>query len=503
MSQALFEIRNATKLFPGTTALDKVSFDLQPGEVHALVGENGAGKSTLMNIISGVLQPTEGEVLIDGKVVHLNSPADAQAFGVGTVFQELSLIPSLSIAENIFPNRAPARFAGFIKWETMFHKAQELLAQFELDIDARTFVRDVNVTTRQIVEIVKALSLNARILLMDEPTSALTPDEVELLFSLIRRLKAQGIGIVYISHRIPEIMEIADRVTILRDGKKVGTHPIAETTPDQIIQLMVGRAILDIYPERGSDAGDVLLQAQSLTVNDHFYDVSFELHAGEILGVAGILGSGRSELLKALCGIVRVDRGQLLLNGQPVAFSNPRQAFAHGLAYMPEERKTDGLFLKMPLSQNISVTQLKQFAQIGIMQPKAESAMAQSFIDRLRIRTSDVSQIVGRLSGGNQQKVMLSKWLVKQPNILVIDEPTKGVDVGAKIEIHSVMRELAQQGVGVVFVSSELPEIIGVSDRIVVMHKGRLVAEVDPQQTTEQQLLRLASGYSAKELSNN
>ncbi len=496
MAQPLLEIDNVTKVFPGTTALDDVSFELLAGEVHALVGENGAGKSTLMNIISGVLQPTRGDVRVDGVPVSFGSPAAAQAQGVGTVFQELSLIPSLSIAENIFPNRAPARAGGVIKWREMYAQAQALLAQFELEIDGRTLVRDVNVTTRQIVEIVKALSLNARILLMDEPTSALTPDEVSLLFRVIGQLKASGIGVVYISHRIPEIMEIADRVTVLRDGQKVGTYPIDEMTPDRMIELMVGRALTDIYPDRATETGAPLLQADGLTVDGAFHDVSFQLNRGEILGVAGILGSGRSELLKALCGITALDGGALRLRGNPVRFGTPRDAFGAGLAYMPEERKSDGLFLKMPLTQNVSVTQLPQFARMGLMQPQAEAATAQSFVQRLGIRTSDVMQLVGRLSGGNQQKVMFSKWLVKQPDVLVIDEPTKGVDVGAKVEIHAVMRELAEQGVGVIFVSSELPEIIGVSDRIIVMHKGRLVAEADPRATTEQQLLRVASGYT-------
>ncbi|MBI5670507.1 MAG: sugar ABC transporter ATP-binding protein [Chloroflexi bacterium] len=499
MSAPLLEVTRVNKSFPGTHALKDVSFELLPGEVHALMGENGAGKSTLMHIISGVYAPDSGDVRIDGRPVALRDTRQAQDLGIGMVFQELSLAPGLSIAENVFPNRAPTRLGGTIDWRSLYRQTRVLLAQFDLEVDPRTLVRDLNVTTRQIVEIVKALSLNARILLLDEPTSALPPTEVEHLFDVLRRLKARGIGIVYISHRIPEVMAIADRLTVLRDGQRVGTHAVAEVTPDRIIEQMVGRKITDLYPPRADQLGAELLRVERLTRDKTFADISFTLHRGEIIGIAGLMGARRSDLLRALVGVDRVQSGSIIIEGRRVHLTSPEQAFALGMAYLPEERKTDGLFLKLPLRQNISVTALRDFSRFGLMNPRREAAVSQTFVEKLHIRTPGVQQIVGRLSGGNQQKVMLSKWLVRQPKILVIDEPTKGVDVGAKVEIHALLRELARQGAGVIFVSSEFPEIIGLADRILIMVEGRLVGEVPAAQATEQQLMLLSSGYHVQE----
>lgn len=496
MAVPLLEVTKVNKSFPGTHALKDVSFELLPGEVHALMGENGAGKSTLMHIISGVYTPDSGDIRIDGRPVSLRDPRQAQDMGIGMVFQELSLAPGLSIAENVFPNRAPTRAGGTIAWRSLYQQTRELLAPFEIAVDPRTLVRDLNITTRQIVEIVKALSLNARILLLDEPTSALPPNEVERLFDVIRRLKARGIGIVYISHRIPEVMQIADRVTVLRDGQRVGTQAISDVTPDSIIEQMVGRKITDLYPARADGVGKELLRVEQLTRDRAFYDISFTLRRGEIIGIAGLMGARRSELLRALVGAIPAHSGKIIIEGQPVRLTSPQQAFALGMAYLPEERKTDGLFLKMPVRQNVSVTTLREFSRLGLMNPRKESRISQSLVERLHIRTPNVQQQVGRLSGGNQQKVMLSKWLVRQPKILVIDEPTKGVDVGAKVEIHALLRDLARQGAGIIFVSSEFPEIIGLADRILVMVEGRIVAEVPAEQATEQQLMLLSSGYT-------
>lgn len=496
MTTPLVEVERVSKAFPGTQALSEVSFELLPGEVHALVGENGAGKSTLVHILSGVLAPDSGVIRIAGQPVEIHNPRQAQSLGIGMVYQELSLVPSLSIAENVFPNRAPVRPGGLINWPLLYERTRALMAHFELDVDVRTPVRALSVTARQIVEIVKALSLDARILLLDEPTSALTLDEVGLLFDVIRRLKQQGIGIVYISHRIPEVMTIADRVTVLRDGRRVGTFITREITPDRLIEAMVGRTLTEMFPDRGNGQQGELLRVEGLSSEDGFQDITFHLNRGEIVGLAGLKGSRRSELLRALVGDRRVTAGRVFVEGCPVRIASPADAFALGMAYLPEERKADGLFLKMPLRQNVSATALADFSRLGIMNPRQEAAVARRFVERLGIVTPSVEQLVGRLSGGNQQKVMLSKWLVRQPKILIIDEPTKGVDVGAKVEIHALLRELAHQGVGILFISSEMPEIIGLSDRILVMYEGRLIAELPAEGMDEQRLTTLASGYA-------
>lgn len=498
MSAPLLEVRGVSKSFPGTQALSDVSFDLLPGEVHALMGENGAGKSTLMHILSGVYVPDAGEIRINGQPVQINNPRQAQDLGIGMVFQELSLVSSLSIAENIFPNRAPSRLPGVIDWPRLYQNTRQLIAQFDQDLDVRTPVGMLNVTTRQIIEIVKAFSLNAKILLLDEPTSALTLDEVERLFDTIRRLKQRGIGIVYVSHRIAEVMEITDRVTVLRDGKLVGTYATADMTPDALIEKMVGRKLLnDLFAKRTSSNGAELLRVEKLTRKNEFSDISFEVRKGEIIGVAGLKGARRSELFRALVGITRPSSGQIWLEGKLMNFRSPQQAFARGMAYLPEERKTDGLFLRMPLSRNIVSATLKNFARWGIMSRRREVDASQHLAQRLNIRATSMRQTVGRLSGGNQQKVMLSKWLIERPQILIIDEPTKGVDVGTKAEVHQLLRQLADQGVGILFISSELPEILGLAQRILVMYEGCIRGELLADETDEQTIMTLASGYEA------
>ncbi len=504
MIEPLLVAKNITKTFPGTQALDNVTLDLLPGEIHALVGENGAGKSTLMNILSGVLALDSGQIDIAGHPVQILNPKHAQELGVGTVFQELSLVPSLSIAENVFANRAPLRAFGTVDWSKLYQRTRELMAPFDVNVDVRTLVRDLNVGTKQLVEIAKALSLNARILLLDEPTSALTPDEVQHLFGVIRRLQADQIGIVYISHRMREVFEIADRVTVLRDGRRVGTYPISEANPDNVIRLMVGRELavaVDKHAASTAGSSGVLLRVQGLSSRSHYRDISFSLRRGEIVGIAGLKGSGRSDLGHTLAGVEHPQIGQIWIEERPVKINSPVDAVALGIGYLPEERKIDGLFLQMTVSHNISVTRLRQFARWGLMDRRKENAVAQSLVERLGIRTPSVRQTVGRLSGGNQQKVMLSKWLVEQPKILVIDEPTKGVDVGAKAEIHSLLRKLADQGVGILFISSELPEILALSDRILVMHEGRLTGELQAARATEEHIMALASGHTARPLS--
>jgi ABC-type sugar transport system ATPase subunit len=492
MTTPVLEVRQVSKSFPGTQALDDVSFDLLPGEVHALMGENGAGKSTLMHVLSGVYGPDSGEIRINGQPVQINNPRQAQDLGIGMVFQELSLAPRLSIAENVFPNRAPSRLPGVINWSQLYENTRELIAQFDLDVDVRTPVGTLDITTRQIIEIVKALSLNAKILLLDEPTSALTLDEVELLFGTIRRLKQRGIGIVYVSHRVPEVMEITDRVTVLRDGRLVGTYNTAEMTPDILIEKMVGRKLLsNLFMKRTYSDGGELLKVEKLTRRNEFSDISFEVRKGEIVGVAGLKGARRSDLFRALVGVKKPHSGQIWLEGQPVKINSPMQAYALGMTYLPEERKTDGLFIKMPLSRNMVSATLKAFARWGVISRRRETEVAENLVSRLNIRASGVRQIVGRLSGGNQQKVMLSKWLIEKPKIMIVDEPTKGVDVGTKAEVHQLLRELADQGVGILFISSELPEILGLAERILVMYEGRVRGELLADEADEQMIMTL------------
>ncbi len=501
MTEPLLVAKNVSKVFPGTQALDNVTLDLLPGEIHALVGENGAGKSTLMNILSGVVTPDSGQIDIAGQPVQILNPKHAQELGIGTVFQELSLVPSLNIAENVFANRAPLRAFGMVDWRKLYQRTRELMAPFDVNVDARTLVRDLTVSAKQLVEIAKALSLNAKILLLDEPTSALTPDEVQHLFGVIRRLKADQIGIVYISHRMREVFEIADRITVLRDGRRVGTYPIADVTPEEVIRRMVGREITTAAEKRATSAdgstGEVL-RVEGLSNGSYYRDISFSLRRGDVVGIAGVKGSGRSNVARTLAGVERAEAGTIWIEGRQVKINSPVDAIALGIGYLPEERKIDGLFLQMSISHNISVTDLPHFARWGLMDRRKENAVAESFVDRLGIRTPSVCQIVGRLSGGNQQKVMLSKWLITQPKILVIDEPTKGVDVGAKAEIHSLLRKLADQGVGILFISSELPEILALSDRILVMHEGRLAGELPVAEATEANIMALASGHTAQ-----
>lgn len=495
MSTPMLETRGISKAFPGTQALLDVSFQVLPGEVHALVGENGAGKSTLMHILSGVLEPDSGETLIQGDKVKIHHPKEAQDLGIGTVFQELSLIPNLSVAENVFPNRAPTRSGGLVNWGVLYSRTEDLLEPFQVDINPKTLVRHLNVSAKQIVEIAKALSLEAKILLLDEPTAALSPDEVHILFKLIRHLKESGLAIVFISHRVQEIFEIADRVTILRDGERVGTFEISELSPDQMVQLMVGRALQDLEVQKETQKLGEILRVEGLSREKVFQQVSFSLHKGEILGLAGLKGAGRPEVARAIVGADKLSAGRIFIEGKPVTIHSPVDALKYGIGYLPEERKLQGLFLHLPVFNNIVVADLKRFSRYGIMNRQREKATANQYVDQLDIRTPSVEQLVGRLSGGNQQKVMLAKWLLTNPKILIVDEPTHGIDVGAKVEIHALLNELSQQGVGILLISSELPEILSLADRIIVMHEGRITGELPASEATEENIISLASGH--------
>ena len=467
-----------SKSFPGVQALKSVRFDMRAGEVHALLGENGAGKSTLIKIISGVHRPDLGSIRIDGREVAFASPLEAQRAGIATIYQELLLFPELTVAENIFMGHAPRTRLGPIDWGKMRERARELLTSLDIgDLDVNQVVGTLSVGNRQRVEIAKALSQNARVLIMDEPTAALTEHDVARLFDIVRLLRARGVGIVYISHRLEEVFLLADRVTVFRDGEYVATKAVAETNRDDLIQMMVGRKIDALFPKADVPIGEPVLELRDIVRKPVTNGVSLTLRAGEILGLAGLVGSGRSELAQAVFGIVPAESGEIRVGGRAVRIRNPTQAKRLGIAYVPEDRGTQGLVRPMPLKDNLSLAVLGRIARHAFIDRAAEVRLAEESIRRFGIRGSGIHQIVNKLSGGNQQKVVLSKWLARAPKLLILDEPTRGIDVGAKAEIHRLMSELARQGLAILMISSELTEIMGMSDRILVMREGRIVAE--------------------------
>jgi ABC-type sugar transport system ATPase subunit len=474
----LLKLENISKSFPGVRALDQVRFDVQAGEVHALLGENGAGKSTLIKIVSGVYQPDSGTITVDGGSVRFTSPTDAQHAGIATIYQELLLFPELSVAENIFAGHPPRGRFNSIDWSAMRHRAAEILASLDIyDLDVSRTVGSLSVGNRQRVEIARALSQNARILIMDEPTAALTEADVAHLFRIVRLLRERGVGIIYISHRLEEIFQLADRVTVLRDGEYVATKAVADTDQNDLIGMMVGRTIDNLFPKLEANIGEPVLEARHLRRRPLTRDISLQLRAGEIVGLAGLVGAGRSELAQVIFGITPAESGEILLDGQPVVIRNPGQAKNLGIAYVPEDRGTQGLIRPMKLRENISLAVLKQMVRGWFIDRGAETRLAADSIEQFNIRAHSSEQVVNKLSGGNQQKVVLSKWLASKPRVLIMDEPTRGIDVGAKAEIHRLMSQLAQQGLAILMISSELPEVMGMSDRILVMREGRIVAE--------------------------
>ena len=492
----VLESRNISKAYFGTQALDDVSLDLYGGEVHALVGENGAGKSTLLHVLSGVVVPDGGRIRVRGQPIDLRTPRQAQELGIGTVFQELSLVPSVSVAENVFANRAPTTFGGLIRWSELFARTRDLMAELGVEIDVRAPVSSLPIGTQQLVEIAKALSVDARILLLDEPSSTLAPDEMVVLFALIRRLKAHGIAIIYVSHRMREIFEVADRISVLRDGELVGTYRTSETSADDVVRRMVGREFSAVPELRTREIGKELLRLEGLSKINAFHDIDLTLHRGEIVGLAGLKGSGRSKLARVLAGAGTPTSGVFRVEGQRVSLTGVAAAIEVGIAYLPEERTSDGLFPKMSIADNIIAAALKRFSRFGLIDTTKRISFAKEYVDRLDIRTPGVNQLVERLSGGNQQKVLLAKWLVAEPRILIAHEPTRGIDVGAKYEIHESLRQLAAGGAGVMVISSEIPELLRLCDRIVVMHEGKITGEVHGETATEEAIMVLASGLT-------
>jgi ABC-type sugar transport system ATPase subunit len=489
----LLEIQEVSKSFAGTQALSRVSLTLAAGEVHALVGENGAGKSTLVNIIAGVLRPDEGAIRIGGEVISIENPRRAQALGIGMVFQELSLVESLTVAENVFDNRAPARL-GLTDWRRLNERTRGILALLGLAVEPTAMVADLPVGKRQLVEIAKALSLDVRILILDEPTSALAPDEVESLFTVIRRLRAQGIGVIYITHRMAELFAIADRVTVLRDGHVITSRATAECDTNAIIRAMVGRDLEAVSVRSSAGVGAPLLEARGLSRAGSFESVDLTLHVGEIVGLAGLMGAHRTDLGRTLVGALPQTGGQIRLNGNSVRLNDVGAAMRNGIAYVTDDRKADGLFLDMSIAGNVIATTLRRFSRFGLINTRAATRAAQQRMAALRIKAPDSQQLVARLSGGNQQKVMLAKGLEAGPRIFIIDEPTKGVDIGAKREIHQILRGLADASAALLVISSDLPELLQLCDRILVMREGRLVGELDREAATEETVMTTAAG---------
>ena len=491
----ILAFRGIRKEFPGVVALDGVTFEVAKGEVHGLVGENGAGKSTLMHILAGVYSPDAGLLEVEGKAVRFADEMAALRSGIGMVFQERSLVGSLSIAENIFAGRQPVKFLNWVDRRRMNREATELLRKVGLELDPSSLVSTLSSIEQQLVEIAKALSLDARILILDEPTATITEIETHLLFDLIRDLKRRGISIIYISHRLDELHSICDRVSVLKDGVYQGTRVMGQVSLDEIITMMVGRKILNTYDDRGFRGGDTVLEVRGLS-STSFSDVSFSLRRAEILGLAGLAGAGRTEIALALFGADPYARGEILLGGERVEFSHSREAIAAGIGYLTEDRKAAGLFLELPVAANIIAANLRGFTERGLLNDGEANEQSARFVERLRINTPSLQQIALNLSGGNQQKVLLARWLMKRPGILVIDEPTRGVDVGAKNEIYGFIREIAREGTSLIVISSELPELLILCDRIMVMCQGRKTGEMLHSEATEEGLMHLCAGLA-------
>ena len=491
----ILEVDNVRKEFPGVIALDDVQLKIRPGSVHALMGENGAGKSTLMKIIAGIYNPDKGEVRFAGKKLDIKTPIDALNSGIAMIHQELNLMNTMTVAENVWIRREPKNALGLIDHDQMNKQTQALFDELNLNLDPRAMVGDLTVAQKQMIEISKAVSYNSDVLIMDEPTSAITESEVERLFTIIRDLKSKGVGIVYITHKMDELFEIADELTVFRDGQYVGTEPASNVTKDDVIRMMVGREITDMFPKIECEIGDVALEVKHLSNGRHFKDVNFQLRRGEILGVAGLVGSGRSEVAEAIFGVKPADSGEIFINGEKVDITKPSDATQHGLAFLTEDRKESGCFLILDCLENIQMALITQgmVNKTGFVEQGKVTQMVEEYVEKLRIKTPSLSEIVENLSGGNQQKLLIARWLLTNPKILILDEPTRGIDVGAKSEIHRLITQLAGQGVAILMISSELPEVLGMSDRIMVMHEGCVSGFLDRSEADQMSVMKLAA----------
>lgn len=483
-----------SKVFPGVRALSDVSLKLYPGQVTALIGENGAGKSTVVKILTGIYQPDGGTIRVDGQAVQFPTAQAASKAGITAIHQETVLFDDLSVAENIFLGHAPRGRFGLIDTKAMMTRAAQILHSIEADIDPATRLRDLGIASKHLVAIARALSIDARVVIMDEPTAALSHKEIAELYDLVGKLKAQGKAILFISHKFDEIFKIADRYTVFRDGQFVGEGLIADVTQDALVQMMVGRSVDQIFPKRVSTPGDEILRVVGYDHPTEFADIGFSLRRGEILGFYGLVGAGRSEFMQALFGITRPSKGATLVDCQVCVIRSPADAVSHGIVYVPEDRGRQGAITALPIFQNVTIPSLGRTSRNGFLRLAEEFKLAREYTRRLDLRAASLDTPVGNLSGGNQQKVVIAKWLATQPKVIILDEPTKGIDIGSKAAVHEFMAELAAQGLAVIMVSSEIPEVLGMSDRVIVMREGRIVAEVTGDAMTPETLVRHAAG---------
>ncbi|MFJ9464584.1 sugar ABC transporter ATP-binding protein [Viridibacillus arvi] len=493
----LLDMQNISKSFPGVKALSNVSLDLHHGEVLALVGENGAGKSTLMKILTGIYEKDDGEVFLEGQKINVTSTKQAQELGISIIHQELNLMKDLSIAENIFIGREPKGLLNFfIKDQELHNKTRELFNRLSLDLNGKTKVKDLTVAKQQMVEIAKALSFDSKILIMDEPTTALTDAEIDVLFDIIANLKANGVGIIYISHRMDELKRISDRITIMRDGEYIATLNTKETEMSKVIQLMVGRELyIESKPTVSDSNRDTVLELKNISTNTNLKDISFELKKGEILGFAGLMGAGRTEVANAIFGVDKIRAGEIILHGKKVQITSPSRAVKQGIGYLSEDRKHLGLVVDMDVKTNIVMSSINDYQTLGFVNDQNIAKVSEEYVERLKVKTPSINQQIKFLSGGNQQKVVIAKWLLRDCDILIFDEPTRGIDVGAKGEIYKLLDELAEKGKSIIMISSELPEVLRMSHRIVVMSEGRITGILNSEEANQEKIMELATAY--------
>jgi ribose transport system ATP-binding protein len=496
MSGMLLSLQGISKRFPGVQALSDVRFDLQAGEVHALMGENGAGKSTLIKILCGVQPPDEGDIVLDGAPVTIASPVDAHAMGISSVHQELHFEPYLTVAENIFLGRQPTNRLGLIDHARLRREARKVLAELGVSIDVRALAGQLSIAERQVVAIARAVSMRARIMIFDEPTSSLTRRESALLMAMIRRLRDQSIGIMYVSHRMEEVFDLCDRVTVFRDGRYVATRDVGATSMAELVHMIVGRDLESPGAKVEAAAGPEVLEVRHLSKRGMLRDISFSLRRGEIVGLAGLVGAGRTELARVIFCDLLPDHGDVLVEGRPFRGRNPRNAIQAGIGFVPEDRKEQGLVTSLTVMSNISMARLGSLSWLGVVSSARERRLAREYVERLAIRTPSIEQKAMYLSGGNQQRVVVAKWLATQPKVLIVDEPTRGIDVGAKAEIHNLLRELAARGMAVLMISSDMPEILAVSDRVLVMHQGHMAGELPAATATQEAIMNYAMGLA-------
>ncbi|MEN6436536.1 MAG: sugar ABC transporter ATP-binding protein [Anaerolineaceae bacterium] len=490
-------MENISKSFPSVKALDNVQLSVKKGTVHALMGENGAGKSTLMKVLIGLYTPDSGKIIFNGQPVILHDTAAALKMGISMIHQELSPIPYMTVAENIYLGREPMNKVGLVDRKAMLSKTKGLLEQLDIHVDPASLMKDISIANTQMVEMAKAISYNSKLIIMDEPTSAITEREVEHLFCLIRSLKEKGVSIIFITHRIDEVFEIADDITVFRDGHYIATVPARETDKNSLISMMVGRELTNIFPKEEAEIGEVVLSVKNLNRKGKVNDVSFDLRRGEILGLAGLMGAGRTEIIESIFGIAKVESGEIFIKGQKVHIAKPEDAIRHGMALLTEDRRSSGIMGVLSVRDNMIIANLKQFTKRGFLHNRLINETCNKERSRLDIKTPSMDQLINLLSGGNQQKVLVSRWLLTSPDILILDEPTRGIDVGAKAEIHRLMSKLAQEGKAILMISSELPEILGMSDRVIVMHEGCLTGEFTRAEASQENIMRAATGIAA------